>query len=60
MTTDHAHIRQDFSHCASKSNPTNFFSAAGLVSIGCLVGSLMAGPIMDRFGRRFALMVVSR
>jgi len=32
---------------------------AGLVSIGCLVGSLMAGPTMDRFGRRFALMVVS-
>ncbi|XP_023336487.1 facilitated trehalose transporter Tret1-2 homolog isoform X3 [Eurytemora carolleeae] len=32
---------------------------AGLVSIGCLVGSLLAGPVMEKYGRRFSLIVCS-
>ena len=32
---------------------------AGLLSIGCFVGCIIAGPCMERFGRRMTLMIVT-
>ena len=37
----------------------HFVLIAGLLSIGCFIGCIVAGPCMERFGRRITLMVVT-
>ena len=58
--TDQTHLVQNMYIDRKQLRVLIFNFLAGLVSIGSLLGSILAGPTMDRIGRRTALMLVTR